>query len=265
MPLLPAWKSVTKPVIGMLHLPALPGAPRFAHDLPGIRERLLADADALLAGGVHGLMLENYGDAPFYSDRVPAWVVAHMTRLAADVRGRFDVPLGVNVLRNDGRSALAIAHASGADFIRVNVLCGACVTDQGILQGIAVDLLRDRALLGAGNMRILADVNVKHAAPLGTPRPLNEEVFDTVQRGGADGVVVTGTGTGRAADAGQVEVAREAAGGAPVFVGSGVTADTIATFTAADGFIVGSSLKVGGDARNPVDVARVRALLARLS
>jgi membrane complex biogenesis BtpA family protein len=265
MPLLAAWDQVQTPIIGMLHLPPLPGAPRYGGGLAPIVERLLADAEALLRGGVHGLMMENFGDAPFYPERVPVWTVAHMTHLAGEVRRRFDVPLGINVLRNDGRSALAIAHAVGAAFIRVNVLCGACVTDQGVLQGIAVDLLRDRALLDATEIKILADVNVKHAAPLGAPRPLEEEVFDTVQRGGADAVVVTGTGTGRSADVADVRAARAAAGGAPVFVGSGVTAETIGSFLgAADGFIVGSSLKEGGAARNRVDAAQVKALMARV-
>lgn len=265
MTLLAEWRTIARPVIGMLHLPPLPGAPRYGRDLAAVRERALSDAEALVSGGVHGLMVENFGDTPFYSDRVPAWVVSHLTRIATEIRRRFAVPLGINVLRNDGRSALAIAHAAGADFIRVNVLCGACVTDQGVLQGIAVELLRDRVMLTAEDIKVLADVNVKHAAPLGAPRPLEEEVFDTVHRGGADAVVVTGTGTGRGADLRHVHAARSAAGGAPVFVGSGISAATIREFLpAADGFIVGSALKVNGDARNPVDPVRVKELMAQV-
>src|SRR5688572_5687598 len=138
LPILPTWSGVKKVVIGMLHLPALPGSPRYGGgDMDTMIERVFRDAEALADGGVHGLMLENFGDVPFYPGRVPAHVVAHMTAIAAAVRRPFDLPLGVNVLRNDGRSALAVAHAAGAQFVRVNVLCGARVTDQGVLEAIA--------------------------------------------------------------------------------------------------------------------------------
>src|SRR4029079_6682135 len=122
------WASVPAPVIGMLHLAPLPGSARYGGSIAAIRDRLLADAAALASGGVHGLMIENFGDVPFYPQRVPAHVVAQMTVLAVEVRRRFDLPLGINVLRNDGCSALAVAHAVGAEFIRVNILCGARVT-----------------------------------------------------------------------------------------------------------------------------------------
>jgi membrane complex biogenesis BtpA family protein len=251
----------------MLHLPALPGAARFSGDIQSIMELIVRDADALVSGGVHGLMVENYGDVPFYPGRVPAHAVAHMTALACEVKRRFpQLPLGINVLRNDGLSALAVAHASGAQFIRVNVLCGVRVADQGLLHGIAHDLLRERAMLCAQDtIRIFADVDVKHSAAL-APRPLGDEVADTLDRGLADALVVSGSGTGRATDPAHVAAARAAAGGkAPVLVGSGVTADTLDAYLPhADGFIIGSAFKKGGDARGPVEAARVRELMSRL-
>lgn len=261
----PAWINVSRPVFGMVHLAALPGSPRFGGRLAAVREALLHDAEALVAGGVHALMLENFGDVPFHPRRVPPYVIAHMAVLAAEVRRRFEVPLGINVLRNDGRSALGIAHAVGAAFIRVNVLSGARVTDQGVLDGIAHDLLRERTALQADDIKILADVNVKHAAPLGQPRPIEDELADAVERGCADAVVLSGSGTGKPTDLTEVRRAHAAAGDTPVLIGSGVSADTIADYLPfADGFIVGSSLKLGGLAANPVDATRVRALLARL-
>jgi membrane complex biogenesis BtpA family protein len=266
MPLLPVWSSAPKPLVGVLHLLPLPGSPRFGGQIANILERLLSDADALTAGGVHGLILENFGDAPFHAQRVPPEVVAHMTKLAIEVRARFKVPLGVNVLRNDGRSALAIAQAAGADFIRVNVLCGARVTDQGFTPGIAHELLRDRVAFGATRVKIFADLNVKHSAALGPPRPIEDEVADTIERGQADAVILTGSRTGRPTDADEVRRAKAAAGDTPVFVGSGVTAETIADYLPyADGFIVGTALKHDGLVAHPVDAARVKALLRRLS
>jgi len=253
-----------RPLIGMIHLPPLPGAPRHRSAVSEIKKQVVADAQALARGGAHGIILENYGDTPFYPERVPASVVAHMTALALEVRQQCDAPLGINVLRNDGRSALAVAHAVGAEFIRVNILCGARVTDQGIIQGVAHDLLRDRAQLGATSIRIFADVNVKHSAAI-TPQPLEVEIADTLHRGGADGVIVSGEGTGRAVNVEELCQAASATGDAPLLVGSGVTLDSIAELLHyADGFIVGTSLKQDGVVENPIDQERVERLVAAL-
>jgi membrane complex biogenesis BtpA family protein len=267
MALLSQWSNVSKPVVGMLHLPPLPGSPRFTGTLAAIREAVMRDADVLAAGGVHGLMLENFGDVPFYPGRVPAHTVAAMTAVAADVRRRFaEVPLGINVLRNDGLSAVGIAAAVGAHFIRVNVLCGARVADQGILQGIAHDLLRERAMLGAREVRIFADVDVKHSAALAEVA-IESEVEDTLARGLADALVVSGSGTGKPTDPAHVARVRQAAGaigGAPLFIGSGVDEGTLpALLPHADGFIIGTAFKRDGRASNPVErdrVARVMSL-----
>ena len=260
--LLSEWSGNAKPIIGMLHLPPLPGSPGFSGEPESIVARLLADAQALVDGGVCGLFMENFGDAPFFPRRVPAHVVAHMTQLAGEVRRRFDLPLGINVLRNDGLSALAVAHAVGAPLIRVNVLCGARLTDQGIIEGIAPELLRERELLGARNIRILADVDVKHSTPLGVARPIEEEVEETIQRGRADAVVVSGRGTGQATSLEAIRRAKSAAGDTPVFVGSGITGENVvAHLDAADGAIVGTGFKKDGLARNPVDPDRVRAII----
>lgn len=260
-------------VIGMLHLPPLPGSAQFGaqdanatqHAVQQLRNRVLADAEALVTGGVHALMLENFGDVPFFPGRVPPHVVSHMTAIACAVTRRFDVPLGINVLRNDGRSALAVAAASGAAFIRVNVLCGARVTDQGIIEGIAHDLLRDRVQLGATDVRIFADVDVKHSTAVGESLPIEIEVKDTLHRGLADGVIVSGLGTGATTDLDHVRRAKEAAGERSVFIGSGVNAANITDHLAvADGAIVGSSLKKDGVLNNPIDVDRVRDLMAAI-
>jgi membrane complex biogenesis BtpA family protein len=264
MALLAQWSSVSKPVIGMLHLPPLPGAPRYAGSAGAgvIRDAVIRDAEALAGGGVHGLMLENFGDVPFYPGRVPAHTVAAMTAIAGHVRERFpQLPLGINVLRNDGQSALAIAVAVGAHFVRVNVLCGARLADQGILQGIAHDLLRDRAMLRAEHVRIFADVDVKHSAPLAAAS-IESEVEDTLKRGLADALVVSGTGTGKATDPEHVRRVKGVAGAAPVFIGSGADERTIASYLPhATGFIIGSAFKRDGDARQAVDAERVRRLM----
>ena len=262
MPLLDEWSGVKVPVVGMLHSPPLPGSAAYRGDFEGIRQFVVQDAESLRDGGVDGLMLENFGDTPFFPDRVPAITIAAMTALASAVRDRVNLPLGINVLRNDGRSALAVAAVCGAAFIRVNVLCGVRVTDQGLLQGIAHDLLRDRSALGCCHVRILADVDVKHSAPLAF-RPIEVETQDLVERAHADAVIVSGQATGHPTDAASLSAVRKAAAPVPVFVGSGVTAKDVATLIqcGASGLIVGSSLKRDGKIFSPVDPDRVRELI----
>jgi uncharacterized protein len=148
---LPSWKNLPLPVIGMIHLPPLPGAPRNEWPLAKIRDFALRDVEELISGGVSGLMIENFGDTPFYPAQVPAATVANMTWLLAEIKrvAGDQIPCGVNVLRNDGISALAVAAAAGGEFIRVNILTGARVTDQGIIQGNAHELLRAARPLNA--------------------------------------------------------------------------------------------------------------------
>lgn len=248
------------PLIGVIHLGPLPGSPGWAGDLGALEAAALADAEAYLSGGADGLIVENFGDVPFWRGSVPPETVAAMTRLALAVVGASQRPVGINVLRNDALAALAIAQASGARFLRVNVLSGATVTDQGLIEGVAAELLRRRRLLGAESVRILADVLVKHGAPL-APLSMAEAVSDVLERGGADGVIVSGTGTGRPTDPADLEQARAAAGGAPVLIGSGASEQTLQRFAlACDGVIAGTALKRNGLISAPVDPVRVCAL-----
>lgn len=241
--MLKQWNGIKCVVIGMLHLPALPGSPGYAGNIRKIREQMLSDAKTLVAGGVHGLMIENFGDVPFFKTSVPPHVVSHMTAVAGAVREKFNIPLGINVLRNDGCSALSIAHAIGADYIRVNVLSGARVTDQGVIEGISADLLRLRSMLKADAIKIMADVDVKHSAPLG-PIDLENEVDDVLERGLADGLIVSGAGTGKATDPAKAARVRKAAPKAQIYIGSGITADSLPAFLPhVSGVIVGTYFK----------------------
>ncbi|NGM70961.1 BtpA/SgcQ family protein [Natronolimnobius sp. AArcel1] len=250
------------PVIGMVHLPALPGAPDFDGDRDVIRERALADARRLEAGGVDALMLENFGDAPFYPEAVPRHVVAELTALAASVSDAVDCPLGINVLRNDAESALSIAAAVDADFIRVNVHVGTAATDQGVLEGKAHETLRLRNRLEA-DVAVLADIHVKHATPIGETT-LEQAALETVERGRADGIIVSGAGTGEETARTDLDCVADAVGDrVPVLVGSGITPDTVGDRleAGADGVIVGTALKAGGETTNVVSRERVEAVV----
>jgi len=236
----------------MVHLGPLPGSPAFAGSLDEVVDAAVGDARTLAAAGFQGIMIENFGDAPFFADAVPPVTVATMTRAAGAVAEAVALPIGINVLRNDALSALSIAAAVGAGFIRVNVLSGIMYTDQGPIVGKAAEVARLRSAI-CPNVAIMADVFVKHAVP---PQGLSlaTAVEELTGRGGADAVVASGPATGRPPTLEHLGEVRAAAGSTPLFAGSGTTAATAAGFLAvADGLIVGSSTKPGGDVAAPVD------------
>ncbi len=239
-------------LVGVIHLRALPESPRYDGDLAGVVASAARDARALAAAGFDGIVVENFGDAPFVPDRVAPITVAAMTACALAVRAAAPgVALGINVLRNDAEAALAVAVACGAEMIRINVHTGARVTDQGLIEGRAHLTLRQRRALGAERVALLCDVDVKHSAALAA-RPIGEEAHDLAARGLADAVLVTGSGTGRGADRGDL-AAVLAAVHVPVLVASGVTVETLADVRAAHGVIVGSCLRASGRAGDEVD------------
>ncbi|MFQ3295945.1 MAG: membrane complex biogenesis BtpA family protein [Halobacteriales archaeon] len=249
------------PIIGVVHLPALPGAPESDGDRSAIRQQALADATALENGGVDAIIVENFGDAPFYPDEVPAHVVADMTAVTGAVVAAVGVPVGVNVLRNDATAALSVAAAAGADFVRVNVHVGVAVTDQGTIEGRAHETLRLRDRIDT-EVAICADVGVKHAAAL-ADRDLSGGASDAVERGLADAVIVSGERTGDRTSLDDVRYVQESIGETvPVLVGSGVTAETAPDILqTADGAIVGTAFKTDGVTTNPVEEDRVRELV----
>lgn len=223
-------------------------------------ERATHDAQALARAGFDAILVENFGDAPFFADDTPAVTVAGMAACALASREAAPaLVLGVNVLRNDAKSALAIATVTGASFIRVNVLAGARVTDQGVITGRAAELLRMRASL-ARHVRVFADVHVKHSAAI-APRPIEEEVVELVERALADAVLVTGQATGSAPAQSDIDRARKATR-APVLVASGVTEKTARSILArCDGVIVGTAIKRGRRAGGPIDAAFAKAFV----
>jgi membrane complex biogenesis BtpA family protein len=245
-----AQRFATRAIFGMVHLGALPGAPLFA-SLDAVIEDALLDARAIAAGGCDGFVIENYGDRPFTRGRVEAETVAAMTRVISVIEREVHIPFGVNVLRNDALSALAIAAATRASFIRINVHTGVMITDQGIIEGDAYATLRKRAAL-TPNTLLFADYLVKHATPLGETSPK-----DLRERGLADAIIVTGAATGAAADPSRLRMLREAIPDAPLVVGSGLTAENASQFADADAAIVGTSLKRDGR----IDPQRVEALV----
>ncbi|AEM39200.1 photosystem I assembly BtpA [Pyrolobus fumarii 1A] len=250
-----------KPVIGVVHLPPLPGSPRFSGNLEDVIERAVSDAKALEEGGVDAVIVENYGDAPFAVRVREPETIAAMTVVVREVVRSVSIPVGVSLLRNSGPEAVAVAYASGAAFIRVNALCEARVAPEGILEPVAREVELKRRLLGWKGL-VLADIDVKHSLPLGegyNPRLAAREVLHRCK---PDALVVTGARTGEAPEPGYVAVIREAVPHAKLLLGSGVTPDNIRLYwRLVDGFIVGSYFKKDGVTTNPVDPQRVERLM----
>jgi membrane complex biogenesis BtpA family protein len=249
-------------LVGVVHLPALPGSPRadlrggasacVARIVAGVRR----DVDALASAGFDAVVVENFGDAPFEPGAVSPVTVACMTACVGAAVSASKSAVGVNILRNDVRSALGVAAATGAAFVRVNVHVGAVVADQGLIEGRAHETMRDRAAWGCNGIAVWADVDVKHAAPL-APRPVGEVTKDAVLRGLADAVLVTGQATGAAVDAKALAAVR-AATKVPVLVASGAIPEDLPRLAdlGADGVIVGSWLRRDGRAGGPIDRRR---------
>lgn len=245
------------PIVGVVHLLPLPTSPRWGGSLETVIARAEQEATALAAGGVHGIIIENFHDMPFQAGQVDPAVVSAMSLVVQHLKTLVAVPLGLNVLRNDALSALAIASCAGAQFIRVNVLNGVMVTDQGLISGDAYNLMRYRRELGS-DVQIYADVLVKHARPLGTAS-LTAVVRDTVERSLADGIIISGWATGEPPALAELEMARAAAPETPLWVGSGATTANIgALLQIADGVIVASSLKRHGKIDQLIDPMRVQ-------
>lgn len=251
--------GVRRALIGMLHAPALPGTACARHPITELVERMVAEAQLYRKAGFHGLILENMHDRPYLKGAVGPEIVAAMSVIGSEVRRATGLPLGIQVLAGANEAALAVAHSCGASFVRVEGFVFAHVADEGLIEGSAGPLLRYRRRIGADSVRIFADIKKKHAAHALTA---DVPLVDTAQAAEfflADGVIVTGTATGVAADPQEVGSVKRGVA-LPVLVGSGVTPENLPRYAAADGLIVGSWVKQGGVWSAPLDYDRAAAL-----
>ncbi len=251
-----------KTIIGMAHLPPLPGTPLYdaAGGMQSVRDWVRRDLEALQAGGIHAVMFCNENDRPYRLD-ADAASIAGLTDVVASVRGELSVPFGVDVLW-DPRATLAVAAATGAAFCR-EIFAGAFAGDFGLWVRSAGDAFRYRREIGAEHVRLLFNINAEFAAQL-APRPIAEVARSVVFSSSPDALCVSGPITSQPVDAsGLADVAAAVKdSGVPVLVNTGFRASqAVALLQHADGAVVGSSLKVDGVTWNPVDQVRVRELM----
>jgi membrane complex biogenesis BtpA family protein len=252
--------GVRRALVGMIHVQALPGTPTHRHSLEEICDQAVRAAELLRDAGFHGLMIENMHDRPYLKRQVGPEIVAAMTAVGREIRRVASLPLGVQILGGANRAALATALACDADFVRIESFVFAHVADEGLMDSDAGELLRYRRAIGADRIRVFADIKKKHAAHALTGDLDLVETARAAEFFLADGVIVTGTATGRAADPQDVDAVVHAVD-LPTLVGSGITPENLADYWAADAFIVGSVLKQEGIWSHPHDSSRIQAMI----
>ncbi|MCY1666654.1 BtpA/SgcQ family protein [Rhizobium sp. SL86] len=253
-----------KALIGMVHCPAFPGAPRYrGASMDTIYDACMRDAEALVEGGMHGILIENHGDIPFSKpEDIGPETTGFMSVVTDRIARAIDVPLGINVLANAPIPAFAIAMAGGAKFIRVNQWANAYVANEGFMEGRAAEAMRYRSALRAEHIKVFADSHVKHGAHAITADRTIEELTRDLAFFDADGVIATGQRTGSSATIEEIEEIGKATH-LPLLVGSGVSEGNIVEILKrTQGVIVASSLKQGGVWWNPVELSRVRSFVA---
>lgn len=256
--------GTSRPIMGMVHLPPLPGAPNYGGSMEKVIEHALYDAKILVENGISALIVENLGDYPYYPVTQEPETVAAMTRAALAIRQAHPkIPMGINVLRNSWKSAIAIALICDAQFIRLNILTDAMVTDQGLINGEAHLALRYRKAIGAENVMLFCDLYSKHAGPL-VERDVKTIAHEMVGRGMADALIISGAETPIPPSPERIKLVREAVPDTPIILGSGVTLDALDTVALADGTVFGYGTKPSGDMNDPVDAATVKTFMDRV-
>ena len=252
--------GVPRALVGVIHVGALPGTPANQKTVSAIADDAVREARVYEAAGFHGLAIENTHDRPYLKSSVGPEVGAAMAVIGSEVRRAVSLPFGIQVLAGANLWAIAIAHACGAVFVRAEGFVFAHVADEGLMEATAGSLLRYRRAIAADNVRIFADIKKKHSAHAITADVDIVETAKAAEFFEADGVIVSGVSTGHPADAGEVE-AVSAAVSIPTFIGSGIAPENIGSYSSAAAFIVGSSVKQDGLWKNPLDEARVRAVV----
>ena len=248
-------------IYGVVHLKSLPGSPGNYLHLDEIIELAQEDVNNLIFGGVDGIIIENFGDTPFVKDDISKRTLASFTTVVENIEYDRDIKVGINVLRNDGISALSIAEATKADFVRINVLNNVMMyTDQGMIEGQAHEIAQFKNSLNK-EIEIYADVFVKHAVPPEGSK-IENHTEELIHRAGADVVIVTGDGTGHEINIEDLNKVRYIVPQGKLAIGSGVNEENIEQYVdIADILIIGTNFKVDQDVSKRIDQRSVEKLI----
>ncbi len=256
--------NLTKPVIGMIHVPALPGTPKYSGDVKSIIEKVKQEASVYKDAGIDALAIENMHDVPYLKRKVGPEIISLMSILGYEVKNLTGLPCGIQILAGANKDALAAAYSAGLDFIRAEGFVFAHTADEGIMESDAGELLRYRKQIGAGNILVFTDIKKKHSSHSITSDVSLTETAKAAEFFLSDGVVVTGTSTGEEANAGEVKQVKNSVS-IPVLTGSGITIDNIEKyFQVADAFIIGSYFKSEGRWENEIDKKQVENFMKKI-
>lgn len=255
--------GVKVPVIGVIHLKPLPGAPLYeGASVEEISEKAVSDAKVMADNGIDGLIIENFGDKMFQKTVGPETVAA-MTYISRDIKNEVNIPIGICALQSDAISSIAIAKAVQGAFVRVPYYTETSVVDTGTMESIAAAALRYRKFINA-DVRIFADVHIKHSYPL-MQRPIEYAAEDSYHRGLADAIIITGRKTGGDTNPDDVRRVREALPELPLVVGSGVNEENVEKYISmVDSIIIATGLNYGGEVEAGPDPSRIRSFMNKI-
>ena len=247
-------------LIGVVHLESLPGSPGYKENIETVIKLAIEDAQSFKKGGIDKIIVENFGDVPFNKKSISRLTLSHFTNIVKEIKNSVDIEIGINVLRNDSISALAIADAAGGSFVRINVMSGTMFTDQGIIEGRAREIQDIRKSLD-NKIELYCDVFVKHAVPP-PGYTISNQTEELLNRAGADKIIITGDGTGKEVNEQELNTLRGIVPSGKLTIGSGVNEKNILKYiNIADILIIGTAFKVDQDISKRVDQKSVENLI----
>jgi len=255
----------SKLVIGMIHVDALPGTPRYGGNVNQIIRNAIEEALIYKNAGIKGIMIENMHDVPYLNNSAGPEITSTMAIIAYEIKRQTNLFVGIQILAAANQEAIAIAHSANLDFIRAEGFVFAHVADEGIIESNAGSLLRYKKQIGADHVMVFTDIKKKHSSHSLTS---DVSIVDTAKAAEfflSDGIVITGSATGEEVDISELNDLKQNSN-LPIVIGSGITSDNICKYyNLADLFIVGSYFKKNGNWKNKVDKERVEKLLSVLN
>jgi membrane complex biogenesis BtpA family protein len=253
-----------KPVIGMIHIDPLPGTPKYKDSVKQIIEKSIDEAKIYLDAGIDAIAIENMHDTPYLKRNVGEEITSLMSIIGYEIKNRTQIPVGIQILAGANRQAIAAAHSAGLDFIRAEGFVFSHIADEGIFDSDAGELLRYRKSIGADNILVFTDIKKKHSSHKITEDISIVETAKAAEFFLSDGVVITGSHTGKPADIQEISSVKKQIS-LPIIVGSGITDTNIEDyFNISDGWIIGSYFKKGGNWKNGVDSERVSNFMKKI-
>jgi len=257
--------KVSKPIIGMIHLKALPGTPKYNNSIPEIIDAAISEVEIYKNAGIDGIAIENMHDVPYLKNEVGHEITSVMSVIAHEVKKRSNLPCGVQVLSSANKAALAIAKSAGLDFIRAEGFVFGHLADEGYIDANGGELLRYRRSINAENIAVFTDIKKKHSSHALTSDISIEETAKAAEYFLSDGLIVTGISTAEPADIGEIKKIKKGCH-LPVIVGSGVTINNIAQYLLiSDAIIVGSYFKKEGFWANPLEYEKIANFMDKVN